>query len=251
MALNFITSILGLALVIASGCVFNNYSDRHIDSIMSRTQNRALVNHLIKPTTALLYGSLLAVIGFGLLYRLDSLIAFWAALFGFIVYTTIYGYSKRHSPYGTLVGAFAGAVPPVVGYAAASGNLDINAIILFVILVFWQMPHFYAIAIKRLQEYQAAKIPVWPDRYGMMSTKKSMVAFGYSFIVSATLLTLLAEAGYVYLLVMLVAGTWWQVLILKGLKTKNNAKWAGQVFKRSLSILTIFSIMIALNNLLV
>ncbi len=218
---------------------------------MGRTQNRALVKKLINPLQALVFGGLLGIIGFAMLLSLDNQVAFWVALFGFIVYTTVYGYAKRHSPLGTLVGAFAGAVPPVVGYTAASGDLDNNAILLYVILLTWQMPHFYAIAIKRLKEYQFANIPVWPDKFGMKSTKINMVFYGCGFVISSTSLSVFADAGYFYLLVMLAVGLWWLMLILKGFKTTNNTLWAGHVFKRSLSVLMVFSLMIAIDNLLV
>lgn len=118
------SSFIGLSLVIASACVFNNYIDRQIDAKMARTQNRALVQGLILSQNALLYASSLALIGFSTLILFVNLTAAYSAAFGFFVYVLLYSFLKRSSVHATLVGSFAGAVPPVVGYTAISSQLD-------------------------------------------------------------------------------------------------------------------------------
>ena len=152
----------GSSLIIASACVFNNYIDRDIDSKMTRTKNRTLVRGAVPDPIALLYGSLLGVIGFGVLIIYTNVLTVLVGATGMFFYVVMYSIWKRRSPYGTLVGSISGAVPPVAGYSAVTNSLDVGALILFLVLVFWQMPHFYAIAIRRREEYKEAGIPVLP-----------------------------------------------------------------------------------------
>lgn len=157
----FIWTLLGVSLVVASGCVFNNYIDRDIDRKMERTKNRVLVKGLISPEASLVYATLLGIAGFMLLWFGANPLACWLGVMGFVVYVGVYSlYMKRHSVYGTLIGSLSGAAPPVIGYCAVTGDFDSGAAILLAIFSLWQMPHSYAIAIFRFKDYQAANIPV-------------------------------------------------------------------------------------------
>ena len=157
----FVATIIGTALVIASGCVFNNFIDRDIDKLMQRTKNRVLVKGLIAPYSAFLYATILGVFGLAILYLKTNLLALSIAFLGLFVYVIIYSlWQKRNSVYATLVGSISGAVPILVGYCAATNMFDLGAILLFLILSLWQMPHSYAIAIYRFNDSQQAAIPV-------------------------------------------------------------------------------------------
>lgn len=151
--------IFGLAGVIGSACVFNNYADRNIDARMERTKKRPLVAGTIKPRNALLFASVLVVVGVVLLWMTDML-ALYAALAGFLVYVFVYTPLKPRTGYAVFVGAVAGATPPLVGYAAAAHTLDWYAAALFAFLFLWQLPHFLAIARFRFEEYFAAGVPL-------------------------------------------------------------------------------------------
>lgn len=143
----FISTLLGVSLVVASGCVFNNYIDRDIDRIMERTKNRVLVKGLIDPKISLIYASILGIAGIVLLYAAANALAMQLAIIGFVVYVGVYSlYMKRKSVYGTLIGSLSGAAPPVIGYCAVTGQFDTGALILLLIFSLWQMPHSYAIA---------------------------------------------------------------------------------------------------------
>lgn len=136
-------TVVGVSLVVASGCVFNNYIDRDIDCLMERTKNRVLVQGLISPKITLIYATALGALGFALLYVFTNPQAVGFALLGFVVYVGVYSlYMKRKSVYGTLVGSLSGAAPPVIGYCAVSGQFDTGAMLLLVIFSLWQMPHF-------------------------------------------------------------------------------------------------------------
>lgn len=151
----------GLACVIASACVFNNVYDRNIDAHMERTKNRALVRGDVSVQGALVFGRVLLAVGLAVLFLFTNVVALAAAFAGFVAYVFLYTPLKHVSPYALYVGAVAGATPPLVGYAAAAGMLDYQALLLFVFLFVWQVPHFLAIAVYRHDEYAAAEVPLF------------------------------------------------------------------------------------------
>ena len=160
---SFFAMVAGLSCVVASACVFNNHADRFMDTHMERTKARALAAGRIKPLHALLFGFLLLLCGV-LLLGAVSLLALGAALVGFLVYVCVYTPMKPNTGYALYTGAVAGAMPPVVGYTAAAGVLDIYAFAFFLVLFFWQIPHFLAIARYRFDEYSAAGVPLLVKR---------------------------------------------------------------------------------------
>lgn len=233
----FLSMLLGITLVIASACVFNNYIDRSVDKKMKRTKNRALVVGLISGRNALLFGTLLGLSGGLILFAYTNLLTVAVAGIGFFVYVFLYSFWKCRTIYGTAIGSIAGAVPPVVGYCAARGQFDAAAAILFAMLVLWQMPHFFAIALMHFDDYQKAGIPVLPISKGILRTKVHMVLYILSFIPIAMLLTLLNYTGTVYLIVTACIGSLWLILAVKGLSSKNNQFWGKQMFRLSLAMI--------------
>ncbi len=242
--------LVGVALVIGSGCVFNNYLDKEIDSKMDRTKNRSLVTGDISDKNALIFGTILGSVGIIILAAFTNLLTACLGLLGLLFYVVIYGYYKRKSVYGTLVGSISGAIPPVAGYTAVTGNLDLGALLLFIILACWQMPHFYAIAIYRRNDYKAASIPVLSVVSGVEMTKKHIVGYIVGFIFAIIALYVFNYAGISYLLIMLCAGIWWLYVGAKGAKAVDSMKWAHSVFGVSLVVLLVFSVMISLNSIL-
>lgn len=238
----FLETLLGLCFVIASAGVFNNYIDRATDAKMSRTQNRALAQGLIPSYHAILFASLLGFIGIGILSFFTNFLTVMVALTGFFVYLILYAFWKYRSFYGTLVGSIAGAVPPVVGYCAVSNRFDLAALLLFTILVLWQMPHFFAIAIYRLDDYLAAAIPVLPIKKGMHVTKIHMIFYILAFIVIALSLSFLGYTGKIYLGMTLFLGCLWLGLCILGFSFKNERSWAHQMFICSLVVIMALSI---------
>lgn len=172
----------GLTLIIASGCVFNNYFDRRIDAKMERTKNRPLAAGTIPPLNALLFGFVLLLVGAALLWN-TNLFALYVGLGGFAAYVLLYTPLKHVSALAMYVGAVAGATPPVVGYAAAANTLDANAAWLFAFLYVWQLPHFLAIAIFRFDEYAAAGVPMLVRSYSEKNRVRARKVFYYSLVV--------------------------------------------------------------------
>lgn len=232
----FIAMLEGLAFVIASACVFNNVIDRELDKKMTRTQQRPLPRGAMTPKVALIFATFLGIIGVFILSLYTNLLTLIAALLGLVVYVFIYSFSKYKTSYGTLIGSIAGAVPPVVGYTAVSHQVDLAAIILFLMIALWQMPHFYAIAIFRLQDYEKGSIPVLPIKRGMLTTKVQMVFYCLAFMMASTLLAFFDYAGPLYFVVMSLFGLAWLILSIQGLTCKNDQKWARKMFFFSLVI---------------
>ncbi|MBM3200810.1 MAG: protoheme IX farnesyltransferase [Chlamydiae bacterium] len=180
----FIWTLFGLSCVIMSGCIWNNFIDREIDEKMERTKNRPLVTKQIPLFKAQLLGAILSVIGFFALFLGTNIMAAFTAIFGLTIYVFAYSFGKYRFSESTLIGAIAGATPPVVGYSAVSGRVDFVAFLLFLLVVFWQMPHFFAIAIYRFHDYAKASIPLLPIKEGIFITKVAMLVYlvGYALV---------------------------------------------------------------------
>lgn len=243
--------LAGLSLIIAASCVINNYIDRDIDHLMHRTKNRAHVTGLISKRATFIYAGLLGISGTVILGLFTTMLALDAALVGFFVYIFLYSlWAKRNSVYSTQIGSIAGAVPPVVGYCAVTGNFDWGAALLFMILCIWQMPHFFAIALYRLDDYANAGVPVLPVKKGAKHTKVQILLYIVEFIIAASLLTVLGYTGYAYLAVVLVLGFLWLGLGLRGFKSADTKKWGRSMFFFSLLVLLGTCIMMSLSPIL-
>lgn len=232
--------LAGTALIIASACVVNNYLDREIDKVMERTNWRALALGTIPPRNAFILAVILGFSGFAILVLWVNWLTVWVGVVGYIDYVIFYGWSKRHSWHGTLVGSVSGSAPVVAGYTAVTGHLDAGALILFLILTFWQMPHFYAIAIRRLKDYRAAKIPVLPAVHGIRATKIQMMVYIFLFLLAVLSLAVFGYAGAVYAAIMGVLALSWLARAAQGFRSSDNNQWAKKVFLYSLVLLPAF-----------
>ncbi len=242
-----VSVLMGISFVIASACVFNNYIDRDIDKKMARTNKRALASGVVSARGAMIYATILGVLGFLVLAVFTNLLTVILGVVGFFFYIVLYGISKRRSVHGTVVGSVAGAVPPVAGYTAVTNQLDSGALLLFLILVFWQMPHFYSIAVRRLKDYRAAELPVLPVKKGVKNTKIQILIYILAFIVAVIMLSVLGYTGYVFMLVMVTLALVWLWKGALGFKTRNNELWARNMFLFSLVITLSLSVMLSLN----
>jgi len=232
-----IFTMLGTSLVIACGCVVNNYFDQYIDSKMPRTKNRALVTGKISNQNALVFAFIIGIIGTGLLIVFVNVLTAVIGLFGLFAYVVLYGLGKRRTVHGTLIGTISGAVPPVAGYTAVSGSIDQAAIILFLILVFWQMPHFYAIALFRQKDYAAANLPVLPVVKGVRITKAHIFAYIIGFGLVSSLLYVYDYVSVLYLIVVSALTIIWIYYWFKDIKSSNVVAWARRLFGVSLIVL--------------
>ena len=215
---------------------------------MERTKNRVLVKGLVSSKVAFFYGIMLGLIGAGILYFKTNHLTFIIGLIGLFIYVVVYSlWMKRSSVYGTLIGSLSGSVPPVVGYCAATNSFDIGAILLFLILTLWQMPHSYAITIYRLEDYKKAGIPVLPLKNGIPNAKIHMLIYTTLFLIATLMLTVMSYTGVIYFAVVAILGLRWLWISIKGFKTTDNLLWARQMFLFSIIIITALSFMMAID----
>lgn len=240
----FFATLIGLSLIMASACVLNNFIDRQRDSKMERTKNRALACGSVSERSALLFAAFLGTGGALILLIYTNLLALCVASFGYFVYVVLYSLWKGRTIYGTAIGSVAGAVPPVVGYCAVSNQLDGGVVILFAMLVLWQMPHFFSIAMTHYEDYVAADIPVLPVKKGIWRTKIHMLFYILGFIFAAMLLTLFGYTGHLYLFVALGLGLAWLGLCVAGFQSGNDRLWARRMFQLSLILIMAISFVI-------
>jgi protoheme IX farnesyltransferase len=234
--------LLGLSLVVASACVINNFIDRDIDAHMTRTKRRPTVQGTISFRAGLTIAAVLGITGLLILIVFTSWVAAALALFGLVTYAAVYTPSKRTTAYSTIIGSLPGAMPPVIGYTAITGRLDATAGLLFLFLACWQIPHFYAIGIMRLGDYQAAHLPIWPLSHGLPSTKRQIIIFTAAFTIVALALPILGYTGLPFLALAVVLCARWLWLGWKGFTAPNDSAWAKAMFKRSLGVLVILSL---------
>lgn len=244
----FLAAVIGTSLVVASGCVFNNCIDRDIDVKMERTKNRVLVQGLVSVKLALIYATVLGVVGVGLLYNKANALAALFAVIGFVIYVGFYSlYLKRRSVHGTLVGSLSGAMPPVIGYVAVSNTFDLAALTLLVMFSLWQMPHSYAIAIFRFNDYRAASIPVLPVKRGIRVAKRHILIYILAFLLATLMLTFGGYAGLNYLAVAAAMGMYWLYMAWTGYKAKDDTVWARKLFVFSIFTITALSVAMSLD----
>jgi protoheme IX farnesyltransferase len=211
---------------------------------MERTKKRAIAAGNVSGFAAISYGSALAVAGFIILAVFTNWLVFGLGVIAIVFYVVFYGLAKRRSVYGTLVGSIPGATPSVAGYLAVTNHIDSAALILFLILVFWQMPHFYAIAMYRYKDYKAAGLPVLPVERGMAAARVQILAYIIALTIAATLLSVFGYTGYIYLTVVLALGVYW-LLQGRSYKSSNAAKWGKKMFLSSLVVSLGLSMIIA------
>lgn len=237
MMFNIIAAFIGTSAVIASAGAFNNLYDRDIDSLMDRTKGRPTVTGVISAKTTMILAIVLAIVGVGILYMATPL----AALLGFIglfLYVVPYTmWTKRHTVYNTEVGSLSGAMPPLIGWAAIYPDITNPAILsLFVISLIWQMPHFYAIAIRKMDDYSAANVPMLPVAKGLKRTYITTNIYLVLLIISCIPLGTLS---YGLMLVAILLSIAWLVMNIYGYHKKDSKKWATLLFVYSLIHMTV------------
>lgn len=236
-------TLLGTTLVVASGCVVNNVIDQDIDTKMQRTQNRALVKKTISPTVALIYALVLGIIGFSILWSGVNGYAFLFAMIGFIVYVGFYSlWTKRTSIHQTVIGSISGASPPVIGYTAVTHQFDVAALLLFLAYALWQMPHSWAIAIYRFDDYKNAGIPILPVARSIYRTKIECVIYILLFAAVLNGLYCFGYTNIFFLITFNALTAYWLYLSVIGFKAENDQLWAKRFFLYSVILITLLSL---------
>lgn len=238
-------ALVGTALIMASACIANNIFDRDIDAYMERTKKRPLVTGSVTLMQAWITGTLLLSLGLALLYTVN-LTSLYLGLAGWLLYAFVYTYLKRKTYHATLVGTLPGAVPPLIGYYAAGGESLVTVVILFSIMVAWQMVHFYAISIFRQKEYANAVVPVVTEVKGVPQTLEYIKIWAYVSFLALTASLFVTPWTYGILTLALLG--WW--VNATHYTDGDNIMWSRRVFFSSLMFLVAWLMIIIVSALI-
>ncbi|HET7556294.1 MAG TPA: heme o synthase, partial [Gaiellaceae bacterium] len=246
----FAVTMAGLALACGGASALNHVLDRDLDRLMRRTGHRPVAEERVTPDRALEFGLALMAFSFVLLASLVNVLTAALALVGGLFYVLVYTrWLKRSTPQNIVIGGAAGAVPPLVGWAAATGNLTLPALFLFLIVFFWTPPHFWALALIIKRDYAAARVPMLPVVRGDDETARQIV--WYSLVLVAVTLLPFAwhTAGVVYLVAALLLGALFLRLAWR-LRRETTTARAGALFHYSLLYLALIFVALAVDPLL-
>lgn len=236
----FLLTMIGSTFVMAGALILNNWYEVDLDTKMLRTQKRPTVTGNFSLEVVLIMGISLSAIGL-ILMLFTTIEAAIYAFIGWFTYVVLYTFwSKRRYTLNTVIGSVSGAVTPLIGWAAIDSSFHVVPIVLFVILFIWQVPHTFAIAIRRYNEYKAAGVPMLPVVYGFEITKRVTVIY---IVCLLPLPFLLASLGTAFMVIATLLNIGWLVIGLRGFFMKNDLKWANMNFIYSLNYLTILFLM--------
>ncbi len=191
--------VLGGYLMAGGANAINMWFDRDIDDRMARTRLRPIPAGRITATAALAFGMGIALLAFLIFWSFVNPLSAWLALAGLLFYVMIYTvWLKRSSPQNIVIGGAAGAFPPLVGWAAMTGSLDLGAIYLFAIVFFWTPPHFWALALNKTADYGRAGIPMMPNIHGVVETKRQMLLYTLMLIPLTIMPAVIGLSGLFY-----------------------------------------------------
>ena len=200
-------TLLGGALAAGGSSALNQYIDRELDKNMQRTAKRPLADGRLTDAEGLAFGIGLSLVSYFVLASFVNALAALLALVGIVYYVILYSvWLKKATVQNIVIGGGAGAIPPLVGYAAATGTLDWTAWILFLIIFMWTPPHFWALAIVRMKDYEKAGVPMMPVVRGELETRRQILVYTVELVIVTILLPILNLAGTVYLVSSLVLG---------------------------------------------
>jgi protoheme IX farnesyltransferase len=233
-------TIFGTILIVASANVLNMYLERDSDALMGRTQNRPLPAHRMEPQAALYFGLALAAVSVPLLTFAVGALPGLLASIALVSYVLMYTPMKRVSAASLLVGALPGAIPPLIGWTAATERLDLPGVLLFAVMFLWQIPHTLAITIFRKQEYARAGLVVQPNEPGgERAARMNIVRYSVALVAVSLLFVPIGAGHALYLAAALVAGLGFLGYGLLGLSDSAGPKWARSLFGLSLLYLVI------------
>ncbi len=249
-------TMLGGSLAAGSANAINQYLDRDIDLLMSRTRRRPLPAHDVPPENAVVFGIVLGVISIALMAWFVNLLSAFLTLLAIGFYVVVYTLMlKRTTPQNIVIGGAAGALPPVIGWAAVTGRVEIPALLLFAMVFYWTPPHFWALALRIRKDYEAARVPMLPVVRGVPETARQIVLYTVLLVAISLVFFAVARMGPLYLVSALVLGAifLWRAFTLLRQATSPEASLAQAIrlYKFSISYLTLLFVAVALDSLLI
>jgi len=228
---------LGIALLAGAAAVVNHVVDQKIDTVMARTRKRPVATGKISPLDALLFATLLAAAGMGVLVWQVNALTAWLTLASLVGYAGVYTlFLKRATPQNIVIGGLAGAMPPLLGWTAVTGQVEGHALLLVLIIFAWTPPHFWALAIHRKEEYAKAGIPMLPVTHGNKYTELHIVLYTFMLLAVSLLPFVTGMSGVIYLVGALALGLrflQYSIRLLKG----DDRRVALNTFKYSITYL--------------
>jgi len=246
-----IFTLLGTVLLVGAANALNMYLERDTDALMARTRNRPLPAKRMAPGIALWFGVILAVVSATLLTLTVNVLTGLLGVIAFISYVLFYTPLKQKSYVALLIGAVPGAMPPLMGWTAATGSLrvpgDFPGLVLFSILFLWQIPHFLAIALFRQKEYAKAGIKILPLEKGVDATKHMLVRYLAGLVAVSFYPVSFGMTGPAYLVIALVLGITFFGWGCYGLRKSAGVRWAWGFFIASIIYLPVLLAVLALS----
>ncbi len=242
-----LATLVGTALIVSGANTLNMYLERDVDRRMARTKQRPLPAGRLAARVALWLGVSLSALAVPILAiganALTALLAVLANLLYVLAYTPL----KRHSHYALHVGAIPGAIPPLLGWTAGTGRIDVAGAVLFAVLFLWQIPHFAAIALFRKADYARAGLIVLPNAVGELAARHTIVRWIFAAVAASLLLVPLGVAHQGYLLLASFAGAVFFVWGCYGLRERATARWARSLFAVSIVYLMVLFLALAVD----
>lgn len=233
-----LAAVLGTTMVVAGANTLNCYLERDFDARMARTSTRPLPAGRLSPQAALAFGLALSFVSVPMLTFLTTPLAGLLAAIALVSYVLVYTPLKQRTSLSTLIGAFPGALPPLIGWTAATGRLDAGGLLLFTLLFVWQIPHSLAIGIYRQGEYERAGLLVFPTEHGLEATRRQILLYSLALLPLPLALAYVGVAGPITMLVGTGLGSIWLWQAIEGYRDQSGAKWARKLFRFSLIYLT-------------
>lgn len=237
---NGLVSLVGFALLAAASAALNQIFDRETDKNMSRTKTRPLAAGNISLTEALTFTAILLFVGSSLMLYFSNLLTLMITTFGFIFYSLIYTiYLKWATPQNIVIGGLSGALPPLIGWTAVSNEISLMPLILVLIIFLWTPPHFWPLAIDRMEEYKKEGVPMMPIAKGVARTKKEMVVYAVLLLAASLAPFIYGLAGIFYLVTTTALNLYFIYLCLIYLNDKDN-QLSMKIFNFSVKYMLLF-----------
>ena len=247
-------TLVGGTLAAGSANAINQYLDRDIDILMTRTRRRPLPAHAVEPEQAVVFGIVLGAISIGLLAFFVNLVAAFLTLLAIAFYVFVYTLLlKRTTTQNIVIGGAAGALPPVIGWAAVTGRVEVPALLLFALVFYWTPPHFWALSLRIARDYAAAGVPMLPVVRGTAETTRQILLYTILLVLISLIFFAVAKMGLIYLVAAVVMGVlflWQAARLDRAASVEGTTADAIRLYRFSISYLTVLFAAVALDALL-
>jgi len=247
-------TLVGGTLAAGSANAINQYLERDIDILMTRTRRRPLPAHSVEPEHAVVFGIVLGVVAIALLAWFVNLVAAFLTLLAIAFYVVVYTiFLKRTTTQNIVIGGAAGALPPVIGWAAVTGSVEVPALLLFALVFYWTPPHFWALSLRIAKDYAAAGLPMLPVVRGSAETTRQIFLYTILLVAISLIFFAVAQMGLIYLVAAVVMGAlflWQAGRLARTVGVEGTTAGAIRLYRFSISYLTVVFAAVAVDALI-